>query len=105
MAESLKIVAGNTAPPMEITCKRAGTPINLTACTVLLIIKGGATITQPGRSATVFNAAGGVITYTPLATDFPTAGSYKCDIKVTYSDASVEILYDQLFVTARAKIT
>ena len=102
---ALKIVAGNTAPPMEITCKRAGTAIDLTGCTVRLIIKGGSTITQAGRSANVTDTAGGVIQYTPLTTDFPTAGSYKCDVEVTYSDTSVEVLYDQLIVTARARIS
>lgn len=102
---ALKIVAGNTAPPMEITCKRSGTAIDLTGCTVQLIIKGGSTITQVGRTAAITDASGGVISYSPLTTDFPNAGSYKCDIKVTYSDTSVEVLYDQLQVVARAKIS
>lgn len=103
MATLLKTVAGNTAPPLSITCQRAGTAINLTGCTVQLIIKGGGVITQAGRSATVSDATNGVITYAPLATDFPSAGTYKCDVKVTYGDLTFEILYEQVRVKARAK--
>lgn len=104
MATSLKLVAGNTAPPIEITCKRAGTAINLTGCSVQLVIKKGAVLTQPSRVATVTSAGSGVISYTPLTTDFPSKGSYKCDVIVTYSDSSVEVLYDQLKIQARARL-
>jgi hypothetical protein len=104
MATLLKTVAGNTAPPLTITCQRDGTAINLTGCTIELIISGSGTITQSGGNATVTDASNGIITYTPLATDFPTAGGYKCDVKVTYSDLSVEILYQQLKVKARAPL-
>lgn len=101
---TLKTVAGNTAPPLVITCQRDGVAINLTGCTVQLIIAKGATITQVGRTATITTAASGIITYVPLTTDFPTAGTYKGDVKVTYSDTTVEILYEQLKMKARAKI-
>jgi len=101
---TLKTVAGNTAPPLQITCERSGSAINLTSCTVKLVIAKGATITQAGRNATITSASTGVITYTPLTTDFPTAGSYKVDVVITYSDLSVEVLYNQLKVKARAKI-
>ena len=105
MATTLKTVAGNTAPALQITCKRDGTAINLTGSDVELIIAKGDTITQAGRAATLVTAASGIISYTPLATDFPTAGTYKCDVKVTYSDLSVEVLYEQLKVKARAPIS
>lgn len=100
----LKTVATNTAPPLAITCTRDGTAINLTGCTVTIIIKGGGVITQSGGSCTITDATNGVISYTPISTDFPTAGSYKCDLKVTYSDATIEILYEQLKIKARAKL-
>jgi hypothetical protein len=103
MAAPLKTVAGNTAPPWDITCKRPdGTIIDLTGCTVEVIIAKGATITQTGRAASVVSPmTDGVIEYTPLATDCPTKGSYKCDVAVTYGDGGFEILYDQLKVKAR----
>lgn len=100
---TLKTVAGNTAPDLQITCKRDGTAINLTSATVLVIIRGS-TITQAGRAATLTDATNGVISYKPLATDFPTAGSYKADVKVTYGDLSIEVLYEQLKIKARAPL-
>lgn len=101
---TLKTVAGNTAPPLLITCKRGTTVIDLTGTQVTVIVKG-TVITQAGRTATVTDAANGIISYVPLATDFPTAGSYKCDVRVLYSDSTVEILYDQLKVKARAPLS
>jgi hypothetical protein len=102
MATPLKTVAGNTAPPWDITCKRPdGTIIDLTGCTVELIIVKGSTVTQAGRAAVVTTPASGLIEYTPVATDCPTKGSYKCDVAVTYGDGGFEILYDQLKVKAR----
>ncbi len=104
MATTLKIVAGNTAPAWQITCERNGTPINLTGCTVKLIIANGATITNSNAAATISSAASGVITYAPLATDCPTAGTYKVDVKITYADFSYEVLYEQLKVKTRAPL-
>lgn len=104
MATKLTTVAGNTAPPWVITCERAGVAINLTGCTVTLILAKGATVTQPGRSASVTTPTAGVITYIPLATDCPTAGAYKGDVKVVYSDLTEEVLYEQLKIKARAPI-
>lgn len=100
----LKTVAGNTGPPLVITCQRDGVAINLTGCTVQFIIAKGSTITQAGRAATLTTAASGIVTYVPLSTDFPLAGTYKVDVKVTYSDATIEILYEQLKVKARNHI-
>lgn len=105
MATPLKTVAGNTAPPLQITCKRDGVAINLTSTDVEVIIAKGATITQAGGVASLVTPASGIIQYSPLATDFPTAGTYKCDVKVTYSDDTVEVLYEQLKVKARAPIS
>lgn len=106
MATSLKTVAGNTAPPLLITCERAGAVIDLTSATsVTLKIKGRTGITQTGRAAAITTAVAGLVTYTPLTTDFPTAGSYKGDLKITYADASFEILYEQLKMKARAPLS
>lgn len=104
MATLIKIVAGNTAPPFSVTVKRSGTAIDLTGCTVSIIIAKGSTITQAGGSCTITSASGGVISYSPQTTDFPTAGTYKADVKVTYGDGNWEIIYDQLKVKARKKL-
>lgn len=109
MATILKTVAGNTAPPLLITCERQNadgtfSPINLTGCAVILTIKGS-TVTQTNGVCTVATpASSGVVQYVPLAGDFPVAGSYKGDVRVYYTDGTMEILYDTLKVKARAKL-
>lgn len=101
---TLKTVAGNTAPPLLISCKRSGLAINLASCTVKFIIAIGSTITQVGKLAVITDPANGVVTYTPLTTDFPTAGTYKVDVEITYGDLTKEVLFDQLKIKARTKI-
>jgi hypothetical protein len=102
---TLNIVEDNTAPTLTITCERAGTAIDLTGCTVTLTIAKGNTITRSGGSCTIISAAAGTVSYQPLVTDFPSKGSYKGDVKITYSDATVEILYEQLKWKVRKKIS
>jgi hypothetical protein len=104
MATSIKIAAGNTAPNWVITCEREGTAINLAGCTVELIIAKGNTVTNPSGAASITSAPAGIISYVPVASDTPTSGSYKVDVKVTYGDASFEVLYEQLKVKARKTI-
>lgn len=104
MATTIKIVAGNTAPSWAITCQREGVAINLSGCTVTLIIAKGTTVTNTGGAASITTAASGIISYTPTATDCPTKGSYKVDVKVVYGDASHEILYEQLKIKVRKGI-
>lgn len=104
MASQIKIVAGNTAPSWQINCERAGVPINLTGCTVEVIIARGNVVTNAAGACTILNAATGLINYVPLATDCPTAGTYKVDVKITYADFSHEVLYEQLKVKTRKPI-
>lgn len=104
MPTTIKIVAGNTAPNWAITCERAGVAINLTNCTIKLIIAKGNTVTNDNAVASIVSAAAGTISYVPIATDCPTAGTYKVDVKITYVDATYEVLYEQLKVKTRAPI-
>jgi hypothetical protein len=108
MAINFRITEDNTAPNYSITCTRAGSVIDLsTATSVVLIIKNKTTgtITQTGKAATITSATTGVITYEADATDFPSAGKYVADIKVTYSGGGVEILYGQCTWKVRSKIS
>lgn len=100
--QTLLTVAGNTAPPLELTCERSSVVIDLTGCTVELIITQGTTIKNTGhQSCTVTDATNGIVTYVRQTGDTPTSGSYNCDIKVTYGDATFEILYDILVLKCR----
>lgn len=102
---TIKIVEGNSAPPIVLTAVRPdGTVINVTNATVSLIITKARAITNAGHQTCVLTTpASGIVTYTPTTTDFPTQGTYICDLKIVYSDASVEIVYDQLRVLARLR--
>jgi hypothetical protein len=104
---NFKIVEDNTAPDYVISCTRDGTAIDLSSATgVVLIIKNKSsnTITQSGKAASITTPSSGVITYTADATDFPSAGTYVADLKVTYSSGGIEILYGQAKFKVRAKI-
>jgi len=106
MAVNFKIVEDNTAPDYQITCTRDGTAIDLTnASAVTLIIKNKSTntITQTGKAATITTPTSGLITYRADVTDFPSAGSYVADVKVTWSSGT-EILYGQAKWKVRSKI-
>lgn len=103
---NFKIVENNTAPDYTITCTRSGSAINLTSASdVSLVIKrtSDGVITQSGNSATVTDAAGGVISYRASSADFTTAGIYVADIIVTWATGT-EILYNQARWKVRSKI-
>ena len=107
MPVNFRIVQENTAPSYTITCTRDGAALDLTdASTVTLIIqrKSDRSITQQGKTATIVTAAYGIISYTSPVTDFPTAGVYVADVKVTYSGGGVEILYGQAKWKVRSKV-
>lgn len=107
MATNFKITEDNTAPAYTITCTRDGTAIDLSSATdVSLIIqrKSDSTITQSGKSATITTPGSGIITYVADSTDFPSAGTYVGDIKITYSGGGIEILYTQVRWRVRTKI-
>lgn len=102
------IVTGNTAPAYQITCERDGSGIDLSGATAELILqeKSTATVTNSGhQSCTVVTAASGIISYTAESTDFPDKGTYVADIKITYGDGGIEILYNQAKFKVRQKIT
>jgi hypothetical protein len=102
MPQIIKIVATNTAPPWQLTAKRSGVAIDLTSCSVDLILVKGNTVLNTGHQAcTILTPTSGVVSYSPLVTDVPTPGKYKADLKVTYPNGTVERLYDQLVISAR----
>lgn len=112
MAQSLKVVVGNTAPQYQITCERPdGTIINLTGCTVTFYLYLKKIQTNVGHETSTVSvlspASAGVIGWQPAVGDFGVSGSttakgtYKGNVVVTYSDSSVETLYTQVTFNAR----
>jgi hypothetical protein len=108
----LFLVEDNNAPSMVLTLVRkvAGssstTAIDVTGCTVDLIINLNGTVTNTGHTAcTLTTPASGIVTYTIHATDFATPGLYNCETRITYADATVETIYEKFQVQARAKLS
>ena len=103
---TINLVEDNTAPPLQLTLEREGVAINITDCTVNLIIARGNTITNADhQECTIVSAVAGEVSYAIDADDFASPGTYKADIEITYADASVERLYDQLKIKARRKLS
>ena len=105
--QTIKIVEGNTAPSVTLTCLRqpGNVIINVTGCTVDLLIYNNGVQTNAGHTGcTLTTPASGVVTYTLHAGDTTPSGTYLCDLQVTYGDGSVEILYDNLKIKARKKL-
>lgn len=99
-------VVGNTNPILSLTLERDGTIIDLTSATaVILIISKELTATVTNSAAQTCSISGtpttGVITYAPATTDFPSAGRYLGDVKVTYANNKTEYLYEQAVFVAR----
>lgn len=104
-AANLSIVQGNTAPDIYITVQRNGNVVDLTGCTVDLILSLSGTIKNSGhQTCTIQDADAGIVSYQPAINDFDTAGDYLGDVKITYSDSSVEICREQLSINVRAKL-
>jgi len=105
MASLNYTVTGNTAPQYQITCDRPdGTIINLTNCTVTLYLylkKVQQNIGHESSTVTILTAASGLIGWQPATGDFNQKGTYKANIVVTYSDNSVETLYNQALFSVR----
>lgn len=104
---NISTVAGNTAPPITITAKRSGTVIDLTSATsvkLYIINSAGAQTNTGHETCTITSAVGGIVTYTRQATDIPLKGTYKADLKITYSDTTQEVMTSILKISARARL-
>lgn len=101
-------VVGNTSPPIVINLVRSRQqPIDLTAATAvkLIIKKQGGSITNTGnQTASVTDATAGEITYNPSSGVFPSSGTYLADVEITYNNATVEVVYEQLKIIARVRL-
>lgn len=107
MAQKLLFVEDNTAPAIVLTLQRkpALTAINVTGCTVNLYINLAGTLKNSGHTMCALTTpASGIVTYTILAADFATPGTYDCEVKITYGDSTVETIYEKFNVVARTKL-
>jgi hypothetical protein len=105
MATSLKTVVGNTAPQYSITCDRPdGSIIVLTSTTPRLYLylnKVQQNIGRETSTVSILDAVNGIIGWQPASGDFNQKGNYKANIVITYSDNSVETLFNQALFSVR----
>lgn len=102
MAKILSVVT-NTAPTLTITLQRNNAPIDLTGCSVNLYINlGGAVINTGHTPCTVSSPnTSGVVTYALLAADTATPGTATCEARITYSDTTMETVYQTFQLVIR----
>jgi hypothetical protein len=108
MAQVYRTVVGNTAPNLVITLKRNGTVIDLTSATsVKLAIRyeNNNTTTNTSQACAITTPASGIVTYTPLAGDFPREGRYLGDALIAFAGGASEHVAEILVVIARAAIS
>lgn len=105
MSRTFLTVQGNTAPVIQITCKRRTGPIDLTDCVVSLIIVNPKTneVTNTGhQQCTIVTASSGIINYQIEATDFPNNRiTYSAEVKIVYPSTRVERLYEKFSINPR----
>jgi hypothetical protein len=80
---------GDTARAWTATLYENGSPINLDSANVVMKIKdsdGNVVV----RAMTVTDAAGGAVSYQPVAEDVAKAGKYLIELQVTYADTTEE---------------
>lgn len=102
----LLTVQNNTAPNIILTLDRSGQVINVTGCTVDLIMNlNGGVVNTGHTSCTLTNPTGGIVTYVPQVGDFATNGTYNCEVRITYGDGTVETLYQNFQIVVRTKLS
>jgi hypothetical protein len=105
MAQKLLIVEENTAPDIQMTLNRDGSPINLTTVSAIdLYITLNGVVTNPVTACSVVDPLLGTIVYTPGANDFTDPGSYNAEVVITYGDGTVETIYEKFKIQARTKL-
>lgn len=107
MAVVLLTIQGNTAPNIGLILKRNGVPIDLTGCTVKLIITNtetGAIINAGHQGCTVADALAGAIVYAPTTgVDFPAEGRLLGAAEITNAAGKVEELNEKALIIVGTK--
>lgn len=85
------IKQNDTAPALDaILARQNGEAVNLTGASVKFMMRLGVASPKVNTSATIVNAASGLVRYSFTAANTDTAGVYDAEFEVTYADATVE---------------
>jgi len=102
MAEKIKLVQGDTKPALvcTITDDTTGAAINLTDATVRLKFRaaGATTLTATVVGSVTDGPNGGVVFFPASAPEMLQGepGDYEGEIEITFSDTTVQTVYDLL---------
>jgi hypothetical protein len=96
---------GDTARPITDVLTFNGAPINLTGCTVVLVIKpvenqyGNLSLSSPfRRNASILSpATSGAVTYQPILADVNLVGEFLMEWEVTFPDTKIVTVPDNGF--------
>jgi hypothetical protein len=91
----------DTFPAIQVQLLDAvGVPVNVAGATVKFIMKldGGVGVVV-NAPATIVNGPSGIVSYTPLAADTATAGSYTAEWQITFSGGGKQTFPDPGFNT------
>jgi hypothetical protein len=100
--DKIKLVQGDTKPALvcTLTDNTTGAPITLTGATVLLKFRAvGSTTLLATVTGSVTDGPNGVVAFYPASAPgmlLGDAGDYEGEIEVTFSDGTVQTVYDPL---------
>ena len=110
-SETIKLVTGDTEPMLTITLRDANTaapgqtldendsntwaPIDLTGATVRLRMRAiGSSTVKSVLTMAISNALNGVVTTNFPSGTLDTAGTFECEIEITYPTGGIQTLQD-----------
>lgn len=101
MTEKIKLVQNDTRPVIvcTLTDEVTGEPIIVTGATPRLKVRAvGSTTLQATLTGVVTDGANGVVAFYPALSPemLDTAGDFEGEIEVTFSDSTVQTLYEIL---------
>lgn len=100
MSESIKLVRGDTRPQVKVTLTddTTGLAIDITGATVRLRFRAaGSDLVLSTIVGAVINGLGGVAVFQwPVGSLDVEAGAYEGEIEVTFSDTTVQTVYEVL---------
>jgi hypothetical protein len=108
MTDKIKLVKDDTRPALvcTITDDTTGAPIDITAATVRLYFRAvGSSSLQATVVGSVVDGVNGVIVFYPATAPQMlqgAAGDYEGEIEITFSDATIQTVYDVLKFKVRA---
>lgn len=101
MSERIKLVQGDTRPPLVVTLtdETSGDPINVSGATVRLKFREmGQTELTATIIGSVTDGDNGVVAFnwSTVPTSLSEDGNYEGEIEITFSDSTVQTVYDLL---------